>query len=64
MTESKLELIDRASGKKPELTVRPGTVGPSVVDIAPLNKEFGAFTYDPGLRAHRRLRKQDHLHRW
>src|SRR5271170_145704 len=48
MTESKLELVDRATGKKTELTVRPGTLGPSVVDIAPLNKEFGAFTFDPG----------------
>jgi citrate synthase len=48
MNESKLELIDRATGKKAELTVRPGTVGPSVVDVAPLNKEFGAFTFDPG----------------
>jgi citrate synthase len=48
MTESKLELVDRASGKKAELTVRPGTVGPSVVDIVQLNKEFGAFTFDPG----------------
>ena len=48
MNESKLELIDRATGKKAELTVRPGTVGPSVVDVVPLNKEFGAFTFDPG----------------
>jgi citrate synthase len=48
MKESKLELIDRASGKKAELTVRPGTVGPSVVDVAPLHKEFEAFTFDPG----------------
>ncbi len=48
MKESKLELLDRASGKKAELTVRPGTVGPSVVDVVPLNKEFGAFTFDPG----------------
>jgi hypothetical protein len=29
------------------LPVRSGTVGPSVVDIAPLAKEFGAFTFDP-----------------
>ncbi len=48
MKESKLELIDRVSGKKAELTVRPGTVGPSVVDVAPLFKDFDAFTYDPG----------------
>jgi len=48
MTESKLELLDAATGKKAELPVRPGTVGPSVIDVAPLYKEFGAFTYDPG----------------
>jgi citrate synthase len=48
MKESKLELLDRASGKKAELTVHPGTLGPSVVDVAPLYKEFGAFTFDPG----------------
>ncbi len=34
--------------KKAELTVRPGTVGPSVIDIAPIYKEFEAFTFDPG----------------
>src|ERR1700748_320194 len=48
MTQSKLELVDSASGKKAELTVRPGTIGPSVVDVGPLNKTFGAFTFDPG----------------
>ena len=48
MTQSKLELVDSASGKKAELNVRPGTIGPSVVDISGLNKTFGAFTYDPG----------------
>ena len=31
--------------------MRSGTLGPSVVDIAPLAKEFGAFTYDPGYGA-------------
>ena len=63
MADKKLELIDTATGKKAVLPVRSGTVGPSVVDIAPLAKEFGAFTYDPGLRRNRRGREQDHLHR-
>src|SRR6187455_3792339 len=51
MSDKKLEVIDTATGKKAVLPVRSGTVGPSVVDIAPLAKEFGAFTYDPGYGA-------------
>ncbi|HET7780497.1 MAG TPA: citrate/2-methylcitrate synthase, partial [Rudaea sp.] len=51
MSEKKLELVDTSTGKKALLPVRPGTLGPSVVDIAPLAKEFGAFTYDPGYGA-------------
>ncbi len=35
-------------GRTLQLQTRPGTVGPSVVDIAPLYKETGLFTYDPG----------------
>jgi citrate synthase len=31
-----------------ELPVHPGTIGPSVVDIAKLYGETGMFTYDPG----------------
>eukprot|EP01036_Dinobryon_divergens_P056833 gene56833-75891_t len=31
-----------------ELPVRDGSIGPSVVDIAPLYKTTGMFTYDPG----------------
>src|SRR5690348_16958753 len=48
MTEKTFELIDRASDRKVTLPVRPGTIGPSVVDVAALNKETGVFTYDPG----------------
>ncbi len=48
MTEKKFELIDRASNAKSELPVRSGTIGPSVVDIASINKELGVFTFDPG----------------
>ena len=51
MSDKKLELIDPATGKKVLLPVRSGTVGPSVVDIAPLAKDLGAFTYDPGYGA-------------
>ncbi|MDO9307013.1 MAG: citrate synthase, partial [Mesorhizobium sp.] len=35
-------------GKSLDLKVRSGSVGPDVIDIAPLFKETGAFTYDPG----------------
>ena len=31
-----------------ELPIRKGTIGPDVVDIAPLYKKLGAFTFDPG----------------
>src|SRR5512134_3325251 len=51
MADKTLELIDTATGKKAVLPVRSGTVGPAVVDIAPMVKEFGAFTYDPGYGA-------------
>src|SRR4026209_1544837 len=51
MADKKLDLVDPESGKKAQLTVRSGTMGPAVVDIAPLAKEFGAFTYDPGYGA-------------
>src|SRR5215813_11292939 len=48
MTEKTFQLTDPASGKKSDLPVRHGTIGPAVVDIAPLNKDLGVFTYDPG----------------
>ena len=35
-------------GRAVELSARDGTLGPSVLDIAPLYKETGMFTYDPG----------------
>ncbi len=31
-----------------DLTIRDGTIGPSVIDIATLYKNTGLFTYDPG----------------
>ena len=31
-----------------EFDVRPGTIGPDVVDISPLYAKTGRFTYDPG----------------
>jgi citrate synthase len=48
MSDKKFELLDTASGKKTDLPVREGTIGPSVVDIASINKDHGIFTFDPG----------------
>jgi citrate synthase len=31
-----------------ELPIRKGSIGPNVIDIAPLYKQTGAFTFDPG----------------
>jgi citrate synthase len=36
------------SGKKYELPVKKGTVGPSVIDVRDLYKNTGHFTFDPG----------------
>jgi citrate synthase len=48
MTEKKFELSDRTSNRRAELPVRNGTIGPSVIDIASIQKELGVFTFDPG----------------
>ena len=48
MSDKKFELLDKVSGKKSDLAVREGTIGPSVVDIANIYKDHGVFTYDPG----------------
>src|SRR6202521_4194580 len=51
MTEKKFELTDESSGKKTELPVLSGTIGPAVVDISSLHRDLGVFTYDPGFGA-------------
>jgi citrate synthase len=48
MAEKKYELTEVGSGRKAVLPVRKGTLGPDVIDIASLPKEFDAFTFDPG----------------
>ena len=37
MANKKFELLDVSSGKKTDLPVRAGTIGPDVIDIASLN---------------------------
>ncbi|MEO7774850.1 MAG: citrate synthase [Steroidobacteraceae bacterium] len=48
MAKKNFELVETISGKKTVLPVRSGTIGPDVIEIAPMNKDFGTFTYDPG----------------
>src|SRR5215469_6356918 len=48
MTENTFELDDRATGRKSELPVRAGTIGPSVVDVATVYRDHDVFTFDPG----------------
>ena len=43
-----ITLIDEASGRRVELPLLGGTLGPSVIDIRKLYSELGYFTYDPG----------------
>ncbi len=48
MTEKHIDLSDTTSGKTVQLPIIDGTLGPSTIDIAKLNKETGYFTYDQG----------------
>ena len=41
-------LIENSTGKKIELPVIGGTIGPKVIDIRKLYAQLGYFTYDPG----------------
>mgnify|MGYP006184748087 CR=1 FL=1 len=46
MTDKSASL--KLGDKTVDLSVKAGTIGPDVVDIAALYKHTGAFTYDPG----------------
>ena len=48
MSDKKFELTDLGSGKKSQIPVRTGTIGPDVLDVASLTKDHGVFTFDPG----------------
>jgi len=48
MAEKNFEILNPASGKKNQLPVRSGTIGPDVIDISTLARDQGVFTYDPG----------------
>ncbi len=47
-TQHTVTLIDNATGKRVDLPVLDGTIGPRVIDIRKLYAETGMFTYDPG----------------
>ena len=51
MSNKKFQLTNLATGKSCELDALSGTTGPDVVNIAPLYKEHGVFTFDPGFMA-------------
>ena len=40
--------LTNAAGKATDMTLREGTLGPGTLDIGPLYKEQGIFTFDPG----------------
>src|SRR5690348_9576845 len=41
-------LLDNSSGRRWDLPVLAGTIGPKVVDVRKLYGETGYFTFDPG----------------
>jgi citrate synthase len=51
MASKKYQLTNLESGRSSELAVHSGSVGPDVLDISTLYKEYGVFTYDPGFMA-------------
>jgi len=48
---NKYELKNLGTGKLTALEATSGTIGPDVIHIAPLLKEEGVFTFDPGFMA-------------
>jgi citrate synthase len=48
MSKDTVTLIDNATGRQIELDVHRPTLGVPGIDIRPLNRELGYFTYDPG----------------
>jgi citrate synthase len=48
---TKYEIKNPLTGKTTQLETTSGTIGPDVISIAPLLKEHGVFTFDPGFMA-------------
>ncbi len=51
MPSKPFELVDSASGSKSSVPIRSGTIGPDGIDIGPIHKDLGVFTFDPGFMA-------------
>lgn len=51
MSNKTITLINNSDGRKTELPLYKGTVGPEVMDIRKLYSEMGIFTFDPGFVA-------------
>jgi len=48
MAKETVTVIDNQTGKRVDLDILTPTSGPRVIDIRPLARELGYFTYDPG----------------
>ena len=48
MSKSTFELSERIGGRKSELPLRHGTLGPDVLDVRSIYRDHNVFTYDPG----------------
>jgi citrate synthase len=48
MSDKTLTLVNETDGTRIRMPLLEGTVGPAVVDIGALYREFGVFTLDPG----------------
>jgi citrate synthase len=51
MSSKKYELVETGTGRKSDLTVRSGSVGPDCISVANLTRDHGVFTFDPGFMA-------------
>ena len=51
MSTKKYELVSLDTGKKSTLQALAGSVGPDCLNIAPMVKDHGIFTFDPGFMA-------------
>ena len=47
-TQNTVTVIDNTNGKRLDLPMMNGTIGPQVFDIRKLYAETGHFSYDPG----------------
>ena len=51
MATRQFTLTDNSTGKSSTLEALSPTVGPDVLNIAPMAKDHGVYTFDPGFMA-------------